>query len=219
MTQINRSYISLPAIVKKTKLPGGRIHKVQIDSQDVAIATWKDIYGNQTSETVLKIPMSAISNVEYKYSSRGSGQLKLTFSDEVGASKSLALFAVDSQAHRNQNQLTKLMVNAVESFQNGENNMPPLEIALTPPSLKGKFIFGFSLFTMQFLIAIFSRNIESLFVFGAFVVFPSLVALVIDYMRNHTNWSLIKKIVVSVIAFCAMFGLLVSTIVLFDYLR
>jgi hypothetical protein len=221
--------IDFPARVRP-RLPGGSIHKIRVTADDIKVLTWPGLYDNKDSKCVLVIPHSSIRNSEYvaPMLMAGEGRCIVRYLDESGEERKLRFNAVDQSAlsgniyaQSRQNEYTENVAHAINELGQGMVFLPSLpSLTLKPPSTTKKLFFGIGIVFGGGMAAA-SLAANSIFIgfFGAFVLCMSLAALGIDYVRIHTGWHPILKVVAYIGIFLVAFVLFAAAITLLEVLN
>jgi len=214
----------------KPRLPGGSIHKMQIDEDETRVLTWPNLYGNKESRCILAISHSQIVRTEYirPLIQAGEGKCKIRYMDESGQEQTLEFNVVDPgtldgniYAQARQNEYTESIAQALEGFRRGEGDPPSLPaLTLTPPRAGNKLMFGVGLVLGALLLtgSVVVDNILFWF-FGTFLACMSAAALGIDHVRIHTRWHPVAKIAACTGIFLASFIIFVTAMALFEVLN
>jgi hypothetical protein len=227
MSQPNN--LQFPARLKP-RLPGGSIHKMQINEDETRVLTWPNLYGNKESRCILAIPHSRIVEAEYirPLLQAGEGKCRLRYLDESSQEQTLKFNVVDPSilngniyAQARQNEYTESVAQALEGFRRGGSNLPSLPaLTLTPPKAGTKLLFGIGLVFGALLLtgSVVVDNIL-LWFFGTFLACMSAAALGIDHVRIHTGWHPAAKIVVYILIFLVAFIMFITAMALFETLN
>jgi hypothetical protein len=214
----------------RPRLPGGSIHKMQVDEKETCISTWPNLYGNKESRCILTIAHSQILEAEYirPLLQIGEGKCRLCYRDKSDQEKTLKFSVVDPStlngnvyAQHQQNEYTKSIAQALEGFKQGKGNLPSLpNLTLSPPGAGKKIAFGIGLFLGVSLLtgSLVIDNILTWF-FGTFLTCTSLAALGIDHVRIRTGWHPAAKVAAYIILFLVAFMLFITAMALFEVLN
>ncbi|TET50345.1 MAG: hypothetical protein E3J64_08345 [Anaerolineales bacterium] len=224
-----KSRLSFPARLRP-RLPGGAIHRVELDDVETRFATVQGLYGNKESRVVLVIPHWRLVAAQYEPPRIVSeeGRCLIRYLDEKTEEHSLSFTVADPRAadgsdaaRRRQNEYTEALARALEHFRQGGAQLPDLpSLELKVPGRLSRIVPWIAL-ALGLALAIGALYIKPpiLSLGASFVGLASLAALGFDRVRLHTPWHPVVKAVVYALAFIVALALFVASIALGDVLN
>jgi len=179
----------------------------------IEISTLPGFGGNKEKKTLVALPFQRITRVKYVCRTKlsHSGWCRVTCSNGFDDEQTIDFKVISS----NSNLLTKTIAQILKDEYLDNNGVlsDTLRLTLSPIRSTTKLLAGLILFAGLFLWSLLSD--AKFFSFtSSFLLSTSLAALVIDYIRLHTVWHPLAKIVVSFFAFCIAFLLFVTAMAL-----
>jgi len=216
-------YVEIPVQISP-RLRGGKIHKMQITTAGITITTWSGLYGNRESRCVLGVASEQITSIHYQppLLANGDGKCEARYVDAAGQERKLTIHVVDQgvlagnlAAQARQNTYTETLTEVLLGLQHGSNKLPELpNLTLKIPNASKKLLYGTG---TVILIGVLSAGAAAfdkhfLAVFSPFILWMGIGALGIDYVRVHTGWHPLIKLLVAVVIIFIVFVTLVGVI-------
>ena len=224
-----RRALQFPARLRP-RLPGGLVHRVEVDDVETRIATLQGRYGNRRSRTLLAIPHWRLVAAEYEKPEimSGEGRCKIRYLDERTEEHTVFLTVADprardgsDEARRRQNEYMEALARGLEHFRRGGADLPDLP-SLQPraPGRAARLAPWISLVGGLGL-AVWSQFVENpaLSTASLLIGLTSLAALGVDRVRSHTAWHPAVKGIVSLLLVVVALALFVAGIALGDVLN
>jgi hypothetical protein len=221
--------VTFPARLRP-RLPGGAVHRVELDDVEMRITTIAGLYGNRASRAVLTIPHWRLAGAEYVPPEvlSGEGACVVRYVDEKTEEHAVSMIVVDPRARdagdaarRRQNEYTEKVALALERFRRGGADLPDLpSLELAVPGTARR-VGSWIAFAAGLGLAIWSQFVENplLSIATSLVGLAVLAALGASGVRSHTAWHPAVKAAAYVLMLTAALTLFVLSIVLGDVLN
>ena len=215
-------------IKAKPKLPQGKLHKLLITTEKLEIFSWENVYGNKKSEKLVSVLHKHIVKVDFKNPLLNTKEryCKVVYENELGVKNLLEFTVLNTfdlyrmqtgpyYQNKTTEQVAKLLQALIDPNQLQSYYSKPIDIPFRPPKNIIKLLAGLAL---PFITTIgWVGGFQTLFWTSLFLLFPSLIALAIDYIRLNVGWSAWLKYVAYILIFVFIFVAVVTIIFLVEY--
>jgi hypothetical protein len=226
---MTRRTLAFPARIHP-RLPGGAIHRIELDDVEMRIATIAGLYGNRKSRVVLTVPHWRLVGAEYVPPEvlSGQGLCRVRYLDEKTEEHSISMAMADTRLDgsiyargESRNQYVERVARALEQFRRGGADLPDLP-SLDPrtPGRVGS-IAPWIILAAGFGLAAWSQIVENpLLSLGSCTLGLAILAgLAINRVRSHTPYHPVVKWILYAFVLVGVAALLVAALAWGDFLN